>query len=169
MTSFTDKLAELGIKPVDGDAFTPLSQQEVAKIQAKIGVPLPETYERFLLRFGRSMFSTEVDCTPAGEPLYFGWFFGYSELLDAVDNLKEFLPETVIPIAEDGGANLFCLGVCGGDAGTVYFHNHNIGWHADARMYLERGEALPPEIRYQSLFRVAKSLEEPIENMKKCP
>jgi hypothetical protein len=167
MISITDKLIELGIQPLDGEAFTPFSEQEVARIEAAIGVPLPVTYERFLTRFGRSMFSTEVNCTPSSEPLYFGWFFGFSDLLDAIDNLKDFLPETIIPIGEDGGANLFCLGMRGRDVGKVYFHNHNIGWHADAEKYLERGDPVPPDIRYQTVCEVAPSFEQFILNMVK--
>jgi hypothetical protein len=165
MTSITDKLVELGIKPLDGEAFTPLSEEEVARIEATIGVPLPETYKRLLLRFGRSMFSTEVNCTPSGEPLYFGWFLGFSELLEAIENLRDFLPETIIPIGDDGGANLFCLGVRGRDAGKVYFHNHNLGWHADAEAYQERGEEVPANIRYQTVYPIADSFEAFIDGM----
>src|SRR5262249_6036355 len=149
MTSITDQLIELGIVPLDGEAFTPFSEEEVATIETTIGVPLPEDYKRFLLRFGDSMFSTNVNCMSPDGPLRFGQFFRFSELLNAVEYLKETLPETMIPIGDNWGDIVFCLGVSHGDVGKVYFHNTHTGWHADAESYLERGEPVPSDIRYQ--------------------
>lgn len=167
MTSITDKLVELDIKPLNGEAFTPFSEEEVATIETTIGVPLPENYKGFLLQFGGTMFSTEVNCRSSDEPLYFGQFFRFSELLNAVEYLNETLPETIIPIGDDWGDIVFCLGVSRGDVGKVYVHNTHTGWHADAERYLERGEPVPSDIRYQTVHQIAASFEEFIKNMKK--
>ena len=70
-------------------------------------------------------------------------------------------------MGDDGGGNQFCLGVSGEDFGKVYFHNHSIGWHADAERYRERGEEVPTNIRYQTVYEVARSFEQFILNMVK--
>jgi hypothetical protein len=167
MTSITDKLIELGIEPLDGEAFTPFTEEEVATIETTIGVPLPANYKRFLLRFGGSTFSTNVSCAAPGERLHFGQFFRSSELLNAMEYLNETLPETIIPIGDNCGDLVFCLGVSGGDVGKVYVHNTHTGWHDDAEGYLERGEPVPSDIRYQTAQQIAPSFEEFIKNMTK--
>src|SRR5262249_35624504 len=147
MIALAEKLRKLGIQPMAGTAFQPFTPEEITRLENALGVRLPEDYRQFLLAFGGSMFSAEVNCTPAAELLYFGWFCQFPELLQAIDGLDEVLPETIIPIGEDGGGNTFCLGVKGADVGKVYFHNHSIGWHADAEKYMKRGEQVPPDVR----------------------
>jgi hypothetical protein len=167
MTSITDRLIQLGIEPLEGEAFTPFSEEEVATIEKTIGVPLPENYKRFLLRFGGSTFSTNVSCTAPGERLHVGQFFRFSEMLNAIEYLNETLPETIIPIGDNCGDIVFCLGVSHGDVGKVYFHNTHTGWHYDAEGYLDRGEPVPSDIRYQVVQEIAPSFEEFINNMEK--
>jgi hypothetical protein len=166
MTKTTAKLVELGITPLGSETFVPLSAAEVARIGEAIGADLPEDYKQFLVRFGRSTFNAEVNCTPVAKPLYFGWFFGYAELVEAFDNLRDLLPETVIAIGDDGGGNAFCLGVRPPDADKVYFHNHGFGWHADAERLAARGEPIPADIRYQTVHPIAASFAEFVQNMK---
>lgn len=166
MSEFMDKLIDLGIRPMGSETFQPFTDMELKHIEDKIAGNVPADYRDFLSRFGCSTFATLVNCTPSEEPLYFGWFFSYEELIQAIDGLKESLPETIIPIAEDGGGNAFCLGVKGRDTGKVYYHNHGFGWHADAEAYLERGEPVPLNIRHQTVHQVASSFEEFIRNMK---
>jgi hypothetical protein len=162
-----DKLKELGVRPCHGQTFRPVSDKQIAEIQQKVNARLPEDYKRFLATFGESTFSSQVNCTPSGKPLYFGWFYGPPDLLEAIENCKEdeVLPETIIPIGDDGGGNLFCLGVSGKDIGKVYFHNHGIGWHADAERLMEQGKSVPSDIRYQTVYECASSFQEFIENM----
>lgn len=167
MSFIADKLLALGIKPVNAERFSPLTEGEVARIETSLGVSLTESYKQLLLQFGRSMFSSEVNCTPSAGPLYFGWFYGFSELITAIDGLRETLPQTIIPIGDDSGDVVFCLGVSGGDVGKVYIHNNGWGWHADAERYMMRGEAVPSDLRYQTVEEIASSFEEFIKNMKK--
>jgi hypothetical protein len=167
MPSVADKLIELGIEPLEGKAFVPFSEEEAMAIETAIGVPLPEDYQRFLLRFGGSMFSAKVSCKAPGERLLFGQFFRFSDLLNAIEYLNETLPETIIPIGDNFGDIVFCLGVSQGDVGKVYSHNTHTGWHYDAEGYLERGEPVPPDIRYQTVEEIAPSFEQFILNMVK--
>ena len=90
MSSFTSKLTELGIEPMSGPAFEPLSKENLVQLQHKVA----HCFQRLtdiLTTYGHSMFSGEVNCTPQGDPLYFGWFYGFDELVDAVDTFREAL------------------------------------------------------------------------------
>jgi hypothetical protein len=165
MDSIARKMTHLGIEPMNGEAFKPLSADDIARLQNKLGATLPEAYAQFLMRFGPSMFAREINCTPHAEPLYFGWFYGPDELVEAVENLREVLPESIIPFADDGGGNTFCLGLQSQDLGKVYFHNHGIGWQADAETCARRGEPVPARIRYQTVHEVAPSFEQFVLNM----
>jgi hypothetical protein len=167
MTSITDKLIELGIKPLDGEAFSPFTEEEVATIETTIGEPLPESYKRFLLRFGGSTFAANVSSAAPDERLRFGQFFRFSELLNAIGYLNETLPETIIPIGDNWSDIVFCLGVSRGDTGKVYFHNTHTGWQYDAEGYLERGEPVPVDIRYQVVQEISPSFEDFINHMEK--
>lgn len=167
MTSIDDNLATLGITPVGSKAFEPFSLREVAKIEEMIGVQLPETYKWFVMKYGKSMFSTGADSTPSQKPVNYCCFFGFEELLTAIDCLKETLPETTIPIGDDSGDIVLCLGIGRRDMGKVYIHNSGWGWHADAERYVEQGKPVPADIRYQTVHQVAPSFEEFIKNMKK--
>lgn len=89
------------------------------------------------------------------------------ELVDVVDTYREVLPKTIIPIGDDAGGNQFCLGLDGKDFGKVYFHNHGLGWHADAEAYRERGDEVPESIRYQTVYEIASSFEQFILKMVK--
>jgi hypothetical protein len=165
MTPLSAKLAALGIEPSDGETFQAVAQKDMEEIESTIGQPLPEQYRSFLGAYGRSNFTSEVNCTPDSEPLYFGWFFGKDELLLAIESLRDTLPGTIIPIAEDGGGNVFCLGVAGNDAGRVYFHNHNLGWRSEAARLTQAGLPVPADIRYRTVHPVAASFDEFILQM----
>jgi SMI1-KNR4 cell-wall len=167
MTSIDDNLATLGITPVGSETFEPFSLKEIGRIEEMIRVQLPETYKRFVMKYGNSMFSTGADSTPSEKPVNYCCFFGFEELLTAIECLKETLPETIIPIGDDSGDIVLCLGVSRRDMGKVYIHNSGWGWHADAERYLERGEPVPSDIRYQAVHQVAPSFEEFVKIMKK--
>ena len=165
MDSIIRKLTDLGLEPLEGEAFEPLSEDDISRLQTILGAALPESYTEFLTTFGASMFPREINCTPQGEPLYFGWFYGFNELVEALNTHREVLPESIIPIGDDGGGNQFCLGVRGKDFDKVYFHNHSIGWRTDAEAYLTRGEPVPDDIQYQTVHEVAPSFEQFIRNL----
>ncbi len=167
MTSIDDKLAALGITPLGSETFRPFSLREVAKIEEMIGIEVPETYKWFVMKYGKSIFSAGADSTPSRNPVNYCCFFSFEELLTAADSLKETLPETIIPIGDDSGDIVLCLGVGGRDIGKLYIHNNGWGWHADAERYIEQGEPVPADIRYQTVKQIAPSFEEFIRNMEK--
>src|SRR4051812_37335866 len=48
MTSLADKLAELGIEPLEGETFQPFSEGQIAELRRTVNAQLPEEFERFL-------------------------------------------------------------------------------------------------------------------------
>lgn len=165
MDSLVEKLLKLGIEPMGSEEFKPFSDEQIAAVEASLAIKLPASYKTFLSRFGSSLLGTCVSSTVTGEVFLFGWFFNLTELMDAINNLKELLPENIIPIGADAGGLTFCLGVSGESFGKVYVNDPNVGWYADAEKYLERGEPVPSDIRYHVVQEIAPSFEDFIYNM----
>lgn len=153
-------MIEEKLKALDVNPRSPLSVKEIEQIEAKIGEDLPDAYRRMLVTYGGLSFNDVFYHDPkVGQPTRFGWFFDYSELVDAVKSYAEAIPENMIPVGEDGGGNLYCLGIAGGDRNKVFFHDHCIGWQADAEKYIERGEPVPAGLRYQTVYLIGESFE----------
>jgi hypothetical protein len=167
VASIDENLAALSIGSVGSEGFEPFSLKQIGEIEKRVGAHLPETYKRFVMTYGESMFSTGTDSLASQKPVNHCCFFGFEEMLTAIDSLKETLPETVIPIGDDSGDIVLCLGVYDGDTGKMYIHHNSWGWHADAERYVERGEPVPSDVRYQTVHQIASSFEEFIMNMKK--
>lgn len=163
MSMMDDKLRELDLKPEGG------KPAKVEAIEERVGATLPEGYRRFLTMYGGGMFGEDVYYSDQKQdgPVLFGWFFDPEEVLDAIESFSEVIPESMIPIGEDGGGNLYCLGVKGGDENGVYFHDHGVGWRADAEEHVERGEEVPPDIRYQTVYRISDTFEDFVASMSK--
>ena len=53
-----------GIRPVVGNTFFPMSEEEIAAIEAHLGVRLPPDYRSFLARYGASAFNEYIDYRP---------------------------------------------------------------------------------------------------------
>lgn len=167
MSKIDEKLSALGIEPESGGEFTPMTEAEVREIENRIGATLPEGYRRFLTTYGSSLFGQDVYYRDQkySDPVLFGWFFGANSLHGAIEPYSEALPKGIIPIGDDGGGNLYALGVTGGDKNKVFFHDHTIGWNADARKFIERGEDVPAALRYQTVYQIADSFETFIDGM----
>lgn len=160
------RLRQLGANPGEGD-HGPLTERHIGELETRTGGPLPGSYRQMLAELG--------GCTPseavyyndpvAKIPVMFGWFYDYSELMDAIKSYEEVLPDGVIPIGDDGGGNLYCLGVKGDDSGKVFFHDHGAGWDEEARSYLSRGDALPVHLRYQTVYLLAETFDDFVNGM----
>lgn len=161
MSQLDDKLLELGIQPMEGEDFVPASEVEIREIEERIGESLPKSYRQFLKTYGSSLFEDDVYYfdPELGKSVLFGYFLGLDEILDAMESYEETIPKSMIPICDDGGGNICCLGVVGADRNKVYFHNHSVGWYDNAQKYLEAGENLPSNIQYQTVDLVSDSFE----------
>jgi SMI1/KNR4 family protein SUKH-1 len=169
LSKLDEKLSALGLRPLPfrSSTFQPASEAEVSQLEKLLGTRFPEGYRHFLLKYGNSYFEAEtsfLDLEANPQP-FIGEFYGAESLLKAIDDYSEELPAGIIPIGDDGGGNLYCLGLTGNDRNKVYYHNHCIGWRSDAAQYLERGEEVPAGIEYQTVELLADSFEGFIDSM----
>lgn len=138
---------------------SPFTRHEVETIEALIQGHLPSTYRQMLATYGGCSFqvATYYNDPIHNCPVMFGWFFDFEELRDAILSQSENLPPTTIPVGDDGGGNIYCLGVRDGDADKIYFHDHNRGWDDEAQSLLSRQLPLPLRLRYQTAYLLADS------------
>jgi hypothetical protein len=174
MSQLEARIAELGgLTPIRGRI--PLDDQSLAKLEAKIGARLPAPYRDFVQHYGGSLFDEYLQCVskyilpaflskdgrvPVGE------FLGasssadtkYSTLEAAIDTYTGRMPETVIPIADDGGGNKVCIGIRGNELGKIFYWDHNNEW--DEEDYVDEGLPVPEDLPFQNCHLIADSFSD---------
>jgi hypothetical protein len=173
-----------GIRPVVGDTFLPLADGEIADIERAIGHQLPALYRQFLSRYGASGFQRLVLFRSARRlpPHISDWGGDYLsalygkepegrdmfDLLTRIRFYKGRMPDSMIPIGDNGLGNQICLGVSGEAFGKVfYWDRHN---EFDEDDYLEDHEPpVPPEMLQQNVHLVAHSFEDFLQRLEIAP
>jgi hypothetical protein len=176
-----------GIGPVGGGEFMPMTDDEIAAIEEQLGVRLPEAYRKFLATYGASAFRGASPDNPyivfrsltplpshitKTEKALFDAFYGRERHEHDTYSLRERtrvfsgrMPESIIPIGDDGGAGLICLGVKGAEAGKVYYWDQQ-NEPLDEEDYLEDyGEPRPPEAMFQNVHLIAESFEDFLQRL----
>jgi hypothetical protein len=161
------KMQQLHAIPWSGENFRPFTEAQLKEVESEINGRLPPSYREMLKTVGGVFFASEVyyHDPQAKMPVMFGGFYEFNELLKAIRSHEEVLPDGIIPIGDDGGGNLYCLGVKGDDFSKVFFHDHGVGWDEEAQDYLVRGETLPLRLRYQTVYLLANSFDEFVNSM----
>jgi hypothetical protein len=150
-----------GITPI-GNALMPLSEAEVNLIEKTLGLSLPSDYREFLLSYGSSSFGNLVEFQTEAGKIPFSHFYGSKDgKQDLGKRIKTYqgrMPETLIPIADDGGGNQICIGMNGNEKGKIYYWDHDNEW--DSEDYYEKhGIQMPSELKFQNVILVANSFE----------
>lgn len=158
-----------GVTPVRED-WEPLSEAELAAIEREIGATLPDDYREFVSRYGFATFGELVQF-PALQPLPgsvsesgfapFSHFYGPASagpngLAKVIKRLRGRMPDSVIPIAADGGGSQIVLAVTGGVRGEVYYWDVSHEWDRD-EYEEEHGRAMPEEAKFSNMYLVANS------------
>jgi hypothetical protein len=164
-----NKFSELGgIVPCDR-----MSQEELLAIERDLGVSLPDDYRQLLQEYGAAGFGELVQFQPlegvAGPLAYFyGAKTGNQSLAKQIKTFKGRMPETMIPIGDDGCGDQICLGIKAKERGKVYYWDHENEW--DEEDYLEEeGKPMPPEVKFQNVNLVAESFADFIQRLEKSP
>ena len=180
------KFDELGgIKPVRGTEFYPCSDDEIQSLETEKGERLSEPYRTLLAKYGNWSFN-DIASFPysdvtvmeiktgspyeLSEDATLSYMYGGNEdylysLERSLETYTERMPETLIPVGDDGGGNKICLGVKGQEKGMVFFWDHENEW--DEEDYLEEeGEPMPEEFKFQNVYLIANSFEEFLNQIK---
>jgi hypothetical protein len=176
-----------GIVPVF-KTFLPLTEEELQSIEMALGVALLGDYRDFVRKYGVSSFGELVqfqlqEAEPVhpvqsllGIPIpryekgplshFYGSRTSNQSLAQYIEIYKGRMPDTMIPIADDGCGNQICLGIKGKEHGNVYYWDHHNEWDEDD--YREDyGKPMPPEVKFQNVYLIAESFEDFIQRLEK--
>jgi hypothetical protein len=176
-----------GIRPVVGDSFTPMNEEEIAAIEKQIDSRLPEAYRTFLATYGASTFNGASPDNPyivfrslnplprhiseTGKGLFDAFYGGKQHDSDPyslevrICYFAGRMPESIIPIGDDGGAGQICLGIRGGETGKVYYWDQ-ANEPLDEEEYLEDyGQPRPHEAMFQNVHQIAQSFEDFLQRL----
>lgn len=156
-----------GLEPAIGSNLAPLAPSEIADFEKLISSRLPDAYRDFLLCFGAVRFCgiVQIDNLVSRESQRFaafvGTFYGGSrsapfDIVSIFDAYSGRMPSEIVPIAEDGSGNQFCIGI-GDVAGTVFFWDHHD--ERDPRDYVEEGLPVPDGLMWGNVMAIAPSFE----------
>jgi hypothetical protein len=138
----------------------PVSEEHLRQLEVAVGAELPADYRSFLIEGDGAKFRqyNEIEGTFHGalrEVFAVGDPDGSARSLDHIRRLyDERVPAEFLPIADDLGGNLYCLGVRGEHRGSVFFWDHE--------MEAEEGE--PPTM--ENMEQVAASFEELVSRVR---
>jgi len=176
-----------GVRPVVGNELRPMDRPEIAAIEEQIGTKLPDAYQTFLMTCGACAFNGESPDRPYvvfrsltqlpphisddDEGLIDAFYGGEADKNDPYSlrvRLRFFagrMPESLIPIGDDGGAGQVCLGVRGNETGKVFYWDQ-ANEPLDEDDYEEdSGEPRPPEVMFQNVYQIAESFEDFLDRL----
>jgi len=164
-----------GLKPIDGDKFVPMPQDELVAVELGLGSRLPESYRWFLMNYGATtpceivyyepLIRFPAEVSPCGRG-YVAIFYGTKSDVDEAYSLTRRIrffggriPSNMIPIGDDGGGGQILLGVSGKEAAKVYFWDIQGEPLDEAGFFDEYGKPRPPEAMLQNVHFIADSFE----------
>jgi hypothetical protein len=175
-----------GVCPAGSDEFEPMDEAEIQSIERRIHADLPEAYRSLLLTFGAFTFHGRSENNPQIRfrsitplPYYItpsefadidGFYgrtadTGPSGLLEEIEYFEDRIPDTMIPIADDGGAGQICLGVKESDRGKMFYWDMR-GEPLDEETFFEDyGKPMPPEAKRANVYLMAHSFEEFLDQL----
>jgi hypothetical protein len=164
-----------GIKGSTGHGFAPVSETEMQGIEAVLGESVPEPYRRFVSQYGLSSFKETTvfvpteplppDLSGSGNGLFTSFLGGACrwEVWTLSYNIKMYtlrgrMPESMIPIGEDSGQGLICLGFAGPERGRVYYWARK--YEMDEEDYIEYYGEPNPDYLFHAVFPVAPDFDD---------
>jgi hypothetical protein len=118
--------------------FPPASPEEIERVEAELGIELPDDYRRFLQERHNGGDLEENFLPPEADAsvryLYSAGPNDDDDIFDLVSAASFYSPDSpadpeidpdYLPTGEDDGGNVVCLKVRGDDRGAVYFWAHD--------------------------------------------
>ncbi|MBK9260298.1 MAG: SMI1/KNR4 family protein [Polyangiaceae bacterium] len=113
------------------ESYGMISDANIAALESRLGLVLPDGYRRFLLRNNGGAPVPDAFDVPGWHHVnsrvarFYGIHAGpHSNLEKDCAFFAERLPPAIIPIADDQGGNIICLGIEGKRRGKIYFWDH---------------------------------------------
>lgn len=173
-----------GVRPAFGDAFLSLTEDEIANIEREVGHGLPSLYREFLNKYGASRFRTLMLFKPARRlpPTISkaGWDYISSlygkepkgrTMCDLLVRLRYYrgrMPDSIIPVGDNGLGNQICIGVSGEASGKIFYWDRNNEFDEDE--YLEDHEPpVPRDLLWQNVHPIADSFEDFLQRLEIDP
>ncbi|AKJ29572.1 SMI1/KNR4 family protein [Caldimonas brevitalea] len=179
-----------GMVPIGAPAFLPLTDAEIADLEREVQGVLPQDYAEFARTYGCCAFARSVSYPflerrsmyqhPPGVGLenrlyaegVHAHFYGSTRQPKPVHRLAwaraayaPRMPAGLLPIADDGGGSLLCLGVAGDHAGQVYWWDHENEWDEDDYQD-DVGAPMPEAAKWQNVYLVARSFTDWLASMR---
>jgi SMI1-KNR4 cell-wall len=155
-------------------------------IEDEIQSSIPAAYSSLLKQYGASTFKGRSENNPyvyfrskallprhisANGLALFDFFYGSTQqtgpsgLRQQINFFRGRIPETMIPIAGNGGAGQICLGIKGNDLGKVFYWDM-ANEPLDEETYLEDyGEPMPDDAKRQNVYLIADSYNEFLDQL----
>ena len=150
--SWSRKLEEFGITRLgDGN----VTDSDLEQLETKLNCKLPDDYRFFFKTYGESDLESWVVFPTEGGGVSPGTFMGL-DIYEKIKNCFDRLPESCIPINDDGGDNLIILSLDEKRYGEIYFQHHSIGTGK---------EEDSNESRWKTLVFLAKDFSSYIEGL----
>jgi hypothetical protein len=138
-------LKSLGIVPL-GDAFQPIAAEVWPPIEAMAGGHFPAVVRGLFERFGGFQFAEgALYDTPTDRGLLFGAFLSGAELATAFDDTRGSMPDSFVPLVEDGGGNYLSVDLA---SGAIAFWVHDAPLDRNVEPVAASAEAF-----FESLYR----------------
>jgi len=114
------------------ESYKRLSGSDIARIEEKLKVKLPEEYREFLLKYNGGKPIPDA-VRHEGEYLDFVAFFYAArfniyadDLLRNVEEYSEYILDHYLPFAESPGGDVYCLSLKPDEHGSVYYWDHEM-------------------------------------------
>jgi hypothetical protein len=113
------------------NVYGQVSPEQIAELEARRGVVLPEEYKQLLLRSNGGKPRPDTFDVPGwhGKASVVTRLYGihsgkHGNLEKMIDLYEDRLPKDLLPIGGDPGGNLILLGVAGEHMGKIFFWDH---------------------------------------------
>jgi len=138
-------LESLGIEPL-GDAFEPIPAEVWQPIEAAAGGHFPPVVRWLFERYGGFTFEVgAVYDTPRHRENLFGLFVSAAELAEAFDATRDSMPDSLVPLVDDGGGNYLSVDL---ETGAIAFWVHDAPLDRNVEPVAESAEAF-----FMSLYK----------------
>ncbi|WP_081444774.1 SMI1/KNR4 family protein [Blastopirellula marina] len=171
-----------GVRPIFGNELCPMNESGIIAIERQIGNRLPDCYRKFLSTYGACTFNGQSPDNPYivyrslthlpshisndGRGMVDALYGSEMDESDPYGLRVRILffagrmPDSLIPIGDDGGAGQICLGIKGNEMGAVFYWDQ-ANEPLDEDDYEEDfGVPRPPEIMFQNVYQIAESFDD---------